>query len=181
MSGFVFFQVFRWIQQRAPQRTNKENGIICRLVRVSLSLFLFFFFTASYVTYITDTLRDYRYERRGVQTEIDRFISPRRSNLPVPSRRCCHGSIDFRINALANNRNKRRLFRSFVYGEVKLLLNIFRRLIMQPCAGTLFPVGERENLGLLELSGAFGCLPPRRFHNASRISERSYSIINANV
>lgn len=38
MSGFVFFQVFRWIQQRAPQRTNKENSIICRLVRVSLAI-----------------------------------------------------------------------------------------------------------------------------------------------
>lgn len=42
MSGFVFFfQVFRWIQQRAPQRTNKENSIICRLVRVSLAIFFF--------------------------------------------------------------------------------------------------------------------------------------------
>lgn len=39
MSGFGFFQVFRWIQQRAPQRTNKENSIICRLVRVPLAIF----------------------------------------------------------------------------------------------------------------------------------------------
>lgn len=160
---------------------NKQRKWHYMPVSTCIALIVSFFFFYCFVRYIYNRYIKRLQIREAGCTDRDRFISPRRSNLPVPSRRCCHGSIDFRINALANNRNKRRLFRSFVYGEVKLLLNIFRRLIMQPCAGTLFPVGERENLGLLELSGAFGCLPPRRFHNASRISERSYSIINANV